>query len=75
MPLHVSETKCHLWTKHPDALNTIGHGVTVGVVTELESPLASALDGVSASRLHSAKAWLLLLVSGFLPQLPKGAGT
>ena len=27
----MSETKCHLWTKHPDALNTIGDGVTVGV--------------------------------------------
>ena len=27
----MSETKCHLWTKHPDALNRIGDGVTVGV--------------------------------------------
>ena len=42
--LHVSETKCHLWTKHPDALNTIGDGVTVGVATELESPLAAELE-------------------------------
>ena len=67
----MSETKCHLWTKHPDALNTIGDGVTVGVATELESPLASALESplasalerVSASRLQSAKAWLLELES------------
>ena len=75
VPLHVSETKCHLWTKHPDALNTMGDGVTVGLAAELESPLASSLEWVSASQLQSAKAWLLLLVSGFLPQLPKGAGT
>jgi hypothetical protein len=27
----MSETKCHLWTKHPEVLNTIGDGVTVGV--------------------------------------------
>ena len=44
MLLHVSETKCHLWTKHPDALNTIGDGVTVGVATELELPLAAELE-------------------------------
>jgi hypothetical protein len=31
VPLYVSETKCHLWTNHPDAFNTIGDGVTVGV--------------------------------------------
>jgi hypothetical protein len=31
VPLHVSETKCHLWTKQPDALNIIGDGVTVDV--------------------------------------------
>jgi len=53
VPLHVSETKCHLWTKHPDALNTIGDGVTVGVATELESPLATELESPLATELES----------------------
>jgi hypothetical protein len=57
VPLHVSETKCHLWTKHPDALNTIGDGVTVGVgvgvAAELDSPLAAELESPLASALES----------------------
>ena len=53
VPLHVSETKCHLWTKHPDALNTIGDGVTVGVATELESPLAAELESPLSAELES----------------------
>jgi hypothetical protein len=51
--LHVSETKCRLWTKHPDALNTIGDGVTVGVAAELESPLAAELESPLVSPLES----------------------
>jgi hypothetical protein len=73
MPLHVNETKCHLWTKHPDALNTIGDGVTLGLAAELESPLASALERVSALQLQSAKAWLLELESVLASPSPTDA--
>ena len=57
----------------PDAPNTIGDGVTVGLAAELESPLASALEWVSASRLQSAKAWLLELESVLASPSPAGA--